>query len=111
MVEKIFYIFFFFVCGIFVVGGNLVLFVVFNCMLMVGFCVNDYFIGLFVFVDFMIGFIMILLYVCYVLVFVDLWVVKFEFFFWIVIVIVIMYSLIVVSIDRLILVVYFLCYY
>lgn len=73
--------------------------------------VNLYYIVLFVFVDFMIGLIMMLLYICYVLVYDIFWLIKIEGYFWIVIVIVIIYSLSVVSLDRFVVVVYFLYYY
>lgn len=72
---------------------------------------NNIFVVLLVVVDLMIGLMIILLYICYGVVFELLWFVKFEGFFWIVIILVMMYSLSVVSIDWLIFVIYLLCYY
>lgn len=110
-VFMVFYIFFCLICGFLVIGGNLVFLMVFFYSEMICRWVNIYFILLLIVVDLFIGLIMILLYICYVVIYDLLWFVKFEGFFWIVIVIVIMYSLSVVSLDCLILVLYFLCYY
>lgn len=111
LAEKICYTFLSLACGILAVGGNLALLVALNRTSMVGPRVNDYFIGSLAFADFMIGLTMTPLYACYVLVSVDLWVIKLESFLWVVTVTATTYSLIAVSIDRLISVVYPLRYH
>ncbi|XP_022797290.1 adenosine receptor A2b-like [Stylophora pistillata] len=99
-------------CGVLAVGGNFALIVALYRTSTVGLRVNNYFIGSLAFADFLIGLTMTPLYICYALAtYVDLWVVKLESFLWIVTVTATTYSLIAVSLDRLISVLYPLRYH